>query len=459
MAISQVRVQIRGQWYTLTYNEQTHMYEAQLSLTGTSYHEPGGYFNVTAEVSNDAGETVLLDGSQYPPLRLFLKETTPPVLTLISPSEGYIHSHTPEIVVEATDGPEGSGINPSTFHISADGGAFVGALVGHAVVGESILTENGQQIYNALVGEAVAGSTVVGAGGEIEFSVRTEQMQTGFRFICIPLSPLSEGPHRITVSVTDNDGNTARTEYIFIVDTVAPLLWAWETDLRLLLDVEQTEISGVVLEETSPPAEIAITVNGQDAGAARSEEDGRWSCIVPLDIGLNEIIVRATDQSGLFTDVSVTLIRLITDRAQSDLDTLRELLARGMDAWSAQELEEYLRLRSKGAYNSSDYQRVVLAMIYLRQHLQAQGYIAPSGIAAWTNGDSGKAGPTRNYLNSVQAFRPVLELPETAPVCPDKIQHLWEANNIEASLIAVDEALMMALRRPWYSGEILCGEV
>ena len=46
MALTQIRAQINGQWYTLSWNETTRKYDAELTLVGTSMRENGGYFNV-----------------------------------------------------------------------------------------------------------------------------------------------------------------------------------------------------------------------------------------------------------------------------------------------------------------------------------------------------------------------------------------------------------------------------
>ena len=65
---------------------------------------------------------------------------------------------------------------------------------------------------------------------------------------------------------------------------------------------------------------------------------------------------------------------LITDRTQSDVDGLRELLARGKASWTAEELAEFNLARSKGAYNYTDLNRVTEAMDYINEQLVGNGY-------------------------------------------------------------------------------------
>lgn len=65
---------------------------------------------------------------------------------------------------------------------------------------------------------------------------------------------------------------------------------------------------------------------------------------------------------------------LITDRAQSDLDTLRDLLATPMADWTAEQLAAFNRAASKGAYNYTDLNRVIAAMDDLNERLTAAGY-------------------------------------------------------------------------------------
>lgn len=52
---------------------------------------------------------------------------------------------------------------------------------------------------------------------------------------------------------------------------------------------------------------------------------------------------------------------LVTDRSQSDVDSLKALLARGVSNWTEAEEAEFNLARSKGAYNYTDLNRVTEA--------------------------------------------------------------------------------------------------
>lgn len=65
---------------------------------------------------------------------------------------------------------------------------------------------------------------------------------------------------------------------------------------------------------------------------------------------------------------------LITDRTQTDLDTLRALLAVSLADWTAEEAALFRKASSKGAYNYTDLNRVTACMDYLNDRLSGYGY-------------------------------------------------------------------------------------
>ena len=66
---------------------------------------------------------------------------------------------------------------------------------------------------------------------------------------------------------------------------------------------------------------------------------------------------------------------LITDRSPEDLQVLRDLLATPMADWTEEQNAEFLRARSKGAYNYTDLNRVTACMDYLNEVLTGLGYV------------------------------------------------------------------------------------
>ncbi len=65
---------------------------------------------------------------------------------------------------------------------------------------------------------------------------------------------------------------------------------------------------------------------------------------------------------------------LVTDRDQTDLDTLRALLAVPLSDWTAEQLAQFNQAASKGAYNYTDLNRVTACMDYLNEVLTGLGY-------------------------------------------------------------------------------------
>ena len=65
---------------------------------------------------------------------------------------------------------------------------------------------------------------------------------------------------------------------------------------------------------------------------------------------------------------------LITDRSPEELQVLRNLLATPMADWTAEQLAEFNRAASKGAYNYTDLNRVIAAMDDINERLTAAGY-------------------------------------------------------------------------------------
>ena len=114
MAITQVRAQFNGQWYTLTYNEDARAYQTAITPDTFSGGQPDGYYDVTVEATNDSGVVVTTDGGNLPGLRLVVRETIPPILTLVSPEAGYVTTNTPAVTWTAQDNAGGSGIDPDS---------------------------------------------------------------------------------------------------------------------------------------------------------------------------------------------------------------------------------------------------------------------------------------------------------------------------------------------------------
>lgn len=145
----------------------------------------------------------------------------------------------------------------------------------------------------------------------------------------------------------------------------------WVTQDRLVVDTATVELRGGLQDAT----EGTVTAStGSWSTATAPATDGSWRVSVPLEIGVNEITVAATDGAGLTTSWTGTVVRLITDRVQADLDAVRAILARlntgtGTEAdWAALNAPN-----QRGAYNDTDLNRVSAAAELVYQSLVGQG--------------------------------------------------------------------------------------
>ena len=265
MAISQVRAQVNGTWYTLTYNSSTGAYEASITApTVTSYTQANHYYNVTVEATNTAGTVATADASTIDGLKLYVKETTKPTLTITSPTSGaYVTNNKQPVIFTATD--TGSGVDLSTVAVKLDGAT-------------------------------VASSTIT----------RTT-ITNGYRFTYTPASAMSDGSHTVTVDVSDYDGNAATQQSTtFTVDTVDPALNVTTPTAGLITNTAALTVTGTTNDATSSPVTVTVKLNGTDQGTV-TVSSGAFSKAVTLAEGSNTIIVTATDSAGRTTSVTRTV--------------------------------------------------------------------------------------------------------------------------------------------------------
>lgn len=399
MAITQVRAQFNGQWYMLTYNEDARAYQTAITPDTFSGGQPDGYYDVTVEATNDSGVVVTTDGDNLLGLRLVVRETIQPILTLVSPEAGYVTTNTPAVTWTAQDNDGGSGIDPDSAMVKLDG---------KAVPAEQV-------------------SVTAGAGGT-------------YTITYTPGAALAEGPHTVQAGISDNDGNTATMEANYIVDTVPPALSALLSFEEVVVDPYTVTITGQTNDATAPPVTMTVMDNGAVAGHPTVGPDGRFSFLLNLEVGENNVTVVAKDGAGLATTASYYIIRMVTDRTQADVDALND----------------------RGTYNASDLNRVNTAMAYLNGWLSDAGYVtgyAGQGIA-WAIDDIPLQAQMADYLSNVGAIGGTFPL-ANAPAIPASMEFLTHegANHIERVLVLTDQIRARLKRSPFVSGEIFCGEV
>lgn len=268
MAIKTVQAIINGQTYNLTYDAASGTYKATLTAPGkTSYNLTGGYYNVTVKATNDAGTTGTADAATLNGLKLVVKETVAPVITIVSPSEGaYVSNSKQPVVFTITDEVDGSGVDLSTLVVKQDGTA----------VESSAIT-----------------STPITNGYQVTYT---------------PAVALSDGSHTVTIDCKDHDGNSAvQKSTTYKVDTVPPVLNITAPVAGLVTASSALTIAGTTNDATSSPVTIAVKLNGVDQGAVSVAANGNFTKSVTLAEGENTIVVTATDAAGQTTTVTRTV--------------------------------------------------------------------------------------------------------------------------------------------------------
>lgn len=407
MAITQVRAQLAGVWYALTYDAAARCYVAEIPAGDTSADQPGGWYNVTVEVTNDAGETITVDGADFAGLQLVVKDLTAPTLTLVSPPQGYVTTAMPEILLDATD--DSSGVDIATLQVTVDG-------------------------------EPATAST--------------EAITGGYRVTTTPT--LADGLHTVQAAVTDLDGNTGTITLLYTVDTTPPVLGVF--DHRLVVDDPEVELRGMAQDSAGAAVAVSAGSWSTDTGPA---SDGSWRVSVPLAVGVNTITVTATDGAGLTTTWTGTVIRLITDRVQADLDAIRAILGRcNAGTATAADLAQLNTAALRGAYNYTDLNRVGAAIALLTDSLTGQGLaVSTSPKTDWTEDDAPTETPMETYLGDVGTLYGA-RLTQQETTLPDTMAGLTlaGANAIEWALVLVDAVTPVVRESYIYTGEAFAGE-
>lgn len=268
MAIKTVKATINGQTYDLTLNSASGKWEATITAPGkTSYNLAGGYYNVSVEATNEAGTKGSADASTVDGLKLVVKETVAPVITIVSPTSGaYVANSKQPVVFNVTDESGGSGVDISTLVVKQDGTAVAAANITHTAIAN------------------------------------------GYSVTYTPSAALSDGSHTVTINCKDHDGNAATEKSTtYTVDTVPPTLNVTSPADGLITAASSVTVAGTTNDATSSPVVITISLNGTDQGAVAVGTGGTFSKVVTLKEGSNTIIVKARDSAGKESSVTRTV--------------------------------------------------------------------------------------------------------------------------------------------------------
>lgn len=274
MAIKQVRVQINGQWHTLTYNSSTGKYEKTITAPNkTSYNvNEGHYYHVTVEAENTAGtKTTVTDQSPNigPSLRLRVLEKVKPTINITSPGQNaYVINNRQSIVFQLRDETDGSGIDISTLELKIDGGTAI------------------KHNSSGMV---------------------CTKVTNGYDCTYTPPSALSDGKHTVTINVKDFDGNAAtQASRSYTVDTIPPILNITNPADGFITNNASIVVQGTTNDATSSPVTVTIKLNGTDQGAVSVDGSGNFSKSITLKEGANTIVVISKDAAGRETTVTIT---------------------------------------------------------------------------------------------------------------------------------------------------------
>lgn len=268
MAIKTVKATINGQTYDLTLNSASGKWEATITAPGqTSYNLAGGYYNVSVEATNEAGTKGSADASTVNGLKLVVKETVAPVITIVSPTSGaYVANSKQPVVFNIVDESGGSGVDISTLVVKQDGTAVAAANITHTAIAN------------------------------------------GYSVTYTPSAALSDGSHTVTINCKDHDGNAAAEKSTtYTVDTVPPTLNVTSPADGLITATSSVTVAGTTNDATSSPVVITISLNGTDQGAVTVGTGGTFSKVVTLKEGSNTIIVKARDSAGKESSVTRTV--------------------------------------------------------------------------------------------------------------------------------------------------------
>ena len=268
MAIKTVKATINGQTYDLRLNSASGKWEATITAPGkTSYNLAGGYYNVSVEATNEAGTKGSADASTVDGLKLVVKETVAPVITIVSPTAGaYVANSKQPVVFNITDETGGSGVDISTLVVKQDGTAVAAANITHTAIAN------------------------------------------GYSVTYTPSAALRDGSHTVTINCKDHDGNAAAEKSTtYTVDTVPPTLNVTSPADGLITAASSVTVAGTTNDATSSPVVITISLNGTDQGTVPVGTGGTFSKVVTLKEGSNTIIVKAKDAAGKESSVTRTV--------------------------------------------------------------------------------------------------------------------------------------------------------
>ncbi len=216
------------------------------------------------------------------------------------------------------------------------------------------------------------------------------------------------------------------------------------------------------------PAEVIYctgTVNGVEA-VWTNVSDNTWESTVERAadetymvelLMVNALGSTTTQTFSLFYG----LVNLITDRTEEDFVRWKQLRDKGWAAMTESEREEW-RSPMKGSYNHVDMNRVESAVQHIAHRMSELGYLVnPDVKTTWSLSDNPTRADMDRYFGNVAKLRSMITVYATtpAPITTNVKFDYRAANDLEKTLIDVDDLITKISRSWFYSGEIFAGEV
>lgn len=273
MAITKVRIKVNGVWHNLTKNSSTGKWEGNITAPSvTSYNQSGGYYPVTVEATNSAGTVTTKDATDATigqALRLAVKETIRPVITLVQPSNGaYVSNNKIPVIFRVTDEAGGSGVKTSSIALKIGGTTYTDASPG---MSKTAITN-------------------------------------GYQYTYTPQSALADGAKSITINAQDNDGNAATAiTASFTVDTTPPTLSISSPQDGTATNTSSCIIQGVTNDTLSSPVSVTVQHGAQNYTPS-VDAAGNFAQAVVLTEGSNTIRVTSTDAAGKATTINLSVL-------------------------------------------------------------------------------------------------------------------------------------------------------
>ena len=149
---------------------------------------------------------------------------------------------------------------------------------------------------------------------------------------------------------------------------------------------------------------------------------------------------------------------LITDRTAADVSALKQLMSKSFASMTTAEQTAWLA-NSKGAYNTSDMNRVGTALNYLKQVLtdQCGKYFKWAAKTDWLYTDIPTLTQLQTYVAWIADIRTALTLPNGVPAVPTMSKLTWQqANDIEQILVVCDQLIANLMTAFKYTNAAEC---